>query len=104
MPRRMSVWPVAIQTLTPPGIGIIAASEAQAPAAALRRPRPGQLVRDSRQARSRLSRILRAPQKAKMEVAARTSMPEPAQSRSQQEQARARSRRLTGPRVLDGAR
>ncbi|MDH2407041.1 hypothetical protein QCM77_45625 [Bradyrhizobium sp. SSUT18] len=31
MPRSMSVWPVAIQTVTPLGIGIIAASEAQAP-------------------------------------------------------------------------
>ena len=34
MPRRMSVWPVAIQILTPLGIGIIAVSEAQGPAAA----------------------------------------------------------------------
>ena len=54
MPRRMSVWPVAIQTLTPLGIGIIAVSEAQGPAAALQGPRPGQRERDSRrQARSR---------------------------------------------------
>ena len=48
MPRRMSVWPVAIQTLTPLGIGIIAVSEAQEPAAAPQRPRPGQRARDSR--------------------------------------------------------
>src|SRR6267378_1282148 len=32
MPRRMSVWPVAIQTLTPLGIGIIAGSEHRGPA------------------------------------------------------------------------
>lgn len=39
----MSVWPVVIQTLTPLGIGIIAVSEAQGPAAA-----SGQRARDSR--------------------------------------------------------
>jgi hypothetical protein len=44
----MSVWPVAIQTLTPLGIGIIATSEAQAPAAVPRHPHPGQRERDSR--------------------------------------------------------
>ncbi|WP_377827959.1 hypothetical protein ACFKHW_28145 [Bradyrhizobium lupini] len=32
MPRRMSVWPVAIQTLTPLGIAIIAGSEHRGPA------------------------------------------------------------------------
>ena len=32
MPRRMSVWPVAIQTLTLLGIGIIVALKWQAPA------------------------------------------------------------------------
>jgi hypothetical protein len=59
IPRRMSVWPAAIQTLTPLGIGIIAVS-AQGPAAVLRRPRPGQLARNSRQARSRLFQPSRA--------------------------------------------
>jgi hypothetical protein len=34
MPRRISVWRVAIRTLTPLGMGIIIASEAQGPAAA----------------------------------------------------------------------
>jgi hypothetical protein len=48
MPRRMSVWPVAIQTLTPLGIGIIAASEAQAPAAVPWRQHPGQRELGSR--------------------------------------------------------
>lgn len=43
--KSVSVWPVAIQTLTRLGIGIIAVQE---PAAAPHRPRPGQLAGDSR--------------------------------------------------------
>jgi hypothetical protein len=43
-----SEWPVAIQTLTPLRIGIIAASEAQAPAAVPRREHSGQRERNSR--------------------------------------------------------
>jgi hypothetical protein len=57
----MSVWPVAIQTLTPLGIGIVAVSEAQGPVAVPQCPRHGQRARDSRQARSPLFRPLRSP-------------------------------------------
>jgi hypothetical protein len=42
----MSVWPVAIQTLTPLGIGIIVVSKLQEPAAASRCLRPGQRARE----------------------------------------------------------
>ncbi len=45
MPRRISVWPVAIQTLTPLGIGIIVVARAQEPAAAPQHPRHGQRTR-----------------------------------------------------------
>jgi len=46
MPRRMSVWPVAIQTLTPLGIGS-SRLKTQAPAEVPRRQHPGQRERDS---------------------------------------------------------
>jgi hypothetical protein len=42
----MSVWPVAIQTLTPLGIGIIVVAAAQEPAAAPHRRPRGQRERD----------------------------------------------------------
>jgi len=74
MPRRMSVWPVAIQTLTPLGIGIIATSEAQAPAAVPRNPHPGQRECDSRRsAQFRLFRLFRAVQEAMTAAAVDTS-------------------------------
>src|SRR5271156_5509818 len=53
MPRRMSVWPVAIHTRTPLGIGIIVRSERSEPVEAHRRPTRCRRARDYRsQARS----------------------------------------------------
>lgn len=88
MPRRTSVWPVAIQTLTPLGIGIIAVSKAHGPVVALRLPRPGRPERDSRQVRSRWFRPSRVAQEAKTAAAVCTSTPAPAQKHLDRDKSR----------------
>ena len=70
MPRRMSVWPVAIQTRTPLGMGIIARPEPSERAAAHRRPPRYRRARVClRQVRSRscLRRGADGSQRARME-------------------------------------